>query len=117
MSVDLSSFFSVPNDDQYASNVPDTLDHLAHRQQQNEEGGVLFAEDSKLDSRDGHEDTSSPTDSRGNRKVVEIRYLSQLRRSPFPINGVYKLRHHTAHNHFRRYADVKHRGELKCRQE
>ena len=43
-------------------------------------------------------------------KKVEIRYLSQLRRSPYPINGVYRIYHRAAHNHFKRHADIKHRG-------
>ena len=45
-------------------------------------------------------------------KEVEFRYLSQLRQSPWPINGVYKIHHRAAHNHFKRHADIKHRGEL-----
>ena len=44
-------------------------------------------------------------------KEVEIYYLSQLRRCPYPINGVYKLHHRVAHNHFRRHADIKHRED------
>lgn len=43
-------------------------------------------------------------------KKVEFCYLSQLRRSPYPINGVYRTYHRAAHNHFKRHADIKHRG-------
>lgn len=44
---------------------------------------------------------------------MEVRYLSQLKKCPYPINGVYKVHHRAARNHFRRHADIKHRG--KCR--
>ena len=43
-----------------------------------------------------------------------MRYLSQLKRCPYPINGVYKVHHRAARNHFRRHADIKHRGEAEC---
>ena len=46
----------------------------------------------------------------GGGKEVEVRYLSQLKRCPYPINGVYKVHHRAARNHFRRHADIKHRG-------
>ena len=48
----------------------------------------------------------------GGGKEVEMRYLSQLKKCPYPINGVYKVHHRAARNHFRRHADIKHRGEL-----
>lgn len=96
--------FSVANDDQYASNVPDTLLPLT----QHSDDSMLTEE-----SRSGSvcEDRGSPVD--GGSKELEIRYLAQLRKSPYPINGVYKLWHRVAHNHFRRYTDVRHRGEDK----
>lgn len=109
---------SVANDDQFASNVPDTT----HPYMENMEGvapgeGVALegvtqttsTEDHTDSSRSGyHENISSPAVT----MEVGIRYLSQLRRSPFPINGIYALHHHSATNHFRRYADIKHRGTI-----
>ena len=96
---------SVANDDQYASNVPDTH----HQLTQQLTGAEAVSQESKPTSSRGSCDRTTPPPS--SKEVVEIRYLSQLRKSPFPINGVYKLRHHTAHNHFRRYADVKRKGK------
>ena len=49
-------------------------------------------------------------------KEVEMRYLSQLKKCPYPINGVYKVHHRAARNHFRRHADIKHRGEYGYRE-
>lgn len=92
----------VANEDQYASNVPDTLQQLI-LQQQPETGGDPPQEKGA---------SGSERPAGGGSKEVEIRYLSQLRQSPYPINGVYKLRHHVAHNHFRRYADIKLKSSL-----
>lgn len=47
----------------------------------------------------------------GGLRDMEVCYLAQLRRPQFPIGGIYKLSHNSAHNHFRRYSDIKHRGE------
>lgn len=41
---------------------------------------------------------------------VEVRYLSQLRQSQWPINGMYRMHHRAANNHFKRHADIKHNG-------
>lgn len=43
-------------------------------------------------------------------KSIEPRCWKHLHRSPFPINGVYQVYHRAARNHFRRHADIKHRG-------
>ena len=102
--------YRIATDDQYASNVPDT----AHQQplplsqrQMAEETNLLSPDDPKGKGGGGAGEGGGGG---GSGKEVEIQYLSQLRQSPYPINGVYKLRHNTAHNHFRSPADIKHRG-------
>ena len=87
---------SVANDDQYATNVPDTRD---------EGTSVSTSTEGKGQQGSG----TMEVDGEGV-KEVEVCYLSQLRRSQYPINGIYKLNHNSAHNHFRKYSDVKHRG-------
>lgn len=104
----------VANDDQYASNVPDTLQQLI---QQSEDARLALPDDPKPPGCEvGHVPDTKPGGCEVGHtpvsKDVEIRYLAQLRRSPYPINGVYKLRHQVAQNHFRRYADVKHKAAL-----
>lgn len=42
---------------------------------------------------------------------VEIRYLSQLRRCPYPISSLHKVYNKAPHNHFKQYSDIKHREE------
>lgn len=57
------------------------------------------------------------TDNGKSQKDVEILYLAQLRRSQYPMVQLCKKTHRTAHNHFRRHADIKHhgkRGSLAC---
>jgi hypothetical protein len=39
---------------------------------------------------------------------AEVQYLSQLRQSQWPINGLYRMHQRAAHNHFKRHADIKH---------
>ncbi len=88
--------------------MPDTHKRL-------EEGGALTADYpvNKISSSKSPPLPGAPaTPSLPPAKKLEICYLSQLRKSPYVINGVYKLHHHTAHNHFRRYADIKQRGEV-----
>ena len=98
---------SIANDDQYASNVPDT-----HHQSE-DRGCVAVDESVKVNSSRGERsgDNNSPAVPPPV-KELEIRYLSQLRQSPFLINGIYKIYHQSANNHFRRHADIKHRGKL-----
>ena len=43
-------------------------------------------------------------------KQLEIIYLSQLRKSPIPIIQLCKRTRRTPYNHFRRHADIKHKG-------
>lgn len=45
-------------------------------------------------------------------KEIGILYLAQLRKSPYPINGCLRVNHRAARSHFKRHADIKHRGEL-----
>ena len=46
----------------------------------------------------------------GGEKVAEVQYLSQLKQPQWPINGLYRMHHRAAHNHFKRHADIKHIG-------
>ena len=104
------SLHSVATDDQYASNIPDTAHQqpLALSQRHSAEEPTLLSPD------DAKGKAGGAGEGGGSGKEVGIRYLSQLRQSPFPINGVYKLHHNTAHNHFRSPADIKHRGWCLC---
>ena len=43
-------------------------------------------------------------------KQLEIMYLSQLRKYPIPIIQLCKRTRRTPYNHFRRHADIKHKG-------
>lgn len=93
---EISLCFRIANDDQYASNVPDTHDEATT---------VSSTTDVK-----GHQGSGLIDVDGENVKEVEVCYLAQLRRSQYPINGIYKLTHNSAHNHFRKHSDVKHRG-------
>ncbi len=42
--------------------------------------------------------------------TTDVIYMSQLRRSQFPILQLCRKNRHTARNHFRRHADIKHQG-------
>lgn len=44
-------------------------------------------------------------------KEIGILYLSQLRKSPYPINGCMRINHRSLHSHFKRYSDIKSKGQ------
>ena len=87
---------SVANDDQYATNVPDTCDDVTSSSNATEVRGQQLPMAMEVDGEGVRE--------------KEFWYLAQLRRSQYPINGIYRLSRNTAHNHFRKYTDVKHKG-------
>ena len=104
--MDFSVSVRVANDDQYATNVPDTCaEEGVNTNACTEVNKSLQTSGGVSGESDGMWDQS------GGMKEVEVCYLAQLRRSPYPINGIYKLSHRAAHNHFRKYSDIKHRGE------
>lgn len=115
----------VGTDDQYASNVPDGLLLEGGGGGQEPSWGAMAEDKSfpappstlpppslnSVTTRSSKIKSDSPAKQEDGAKEVEIYYLSQLRRCPYPINGVYKLHHRVAHNHFRRHADIKHRED------
>lgn len=44
-------------------------------------------------------------------KSSNILYISQIRKSPYPIVQLCRRTHRTARNHFRRHADIKYKGK------
>lgn len=44
-------------------------------------------------------------------KSSNVLYVSQLRKSQYPIVQLCRRTHRTARNHFRRHADIKNKGE------
>ena len=71
----------------------------------------LKAKPSKLDPLVSPVPTAPVGGSEGKQpKEVGILYLAQLRKSPYPINGCLRVNHRAARSHFKRHADIKHRG-------
>lgn len=96
----------VPSDDHYATNVPNEDSTFmvpapmeAYNGPREEVGEKIKAKREDLLCAEQVPKPSEP------------RCWNQLRRSPFPINGVYQVYHRAARNHFRRHADIKHREE------
>jgi len=79
---------SVANDDQYATNVPDTCDDVTSSSNALEVRGQQLPGATEIDGEGVRE--------------KEVWYLAQLRRSQYPINGIYRVSHNTTLNHFGR---------------
>ena len=60
----------------------------------------------------GHVNESEEwTEEKKNQKDKEIMYISQLRKSPYPLAYLNKKSYRGLHKHFRRHADIKHHGQ------
>lgn len=137
-----SFFSRVANDDMYASNVPDSLSSssassldtplsVEGSEESGRTSGSSKSTRSKKESiKDGGEwkllacvvlqilmlitavvHCKMPSLSLAPMEV-EIRYLSQLRRSPYPISSLHKVCHKAPHNHFKQHSDIKRKGRL-----
>ena len=94
----LCLLYSVANDDQYATNVPDTCYEDSH---------------GNVESRDqpASRESEGAVEPNGGGKDPEVVYLAQMRRPQFSICGSYKSSNVLPRNHFYSYSDVKKRGE------